>query len=391
MINGINDNKRLAGLFIDLKKAFDMVNHDKLLKKMYNIGIRGISFDWFCSYLCNRQQKVKIGCTYSSLLSISVGVPQGSVLGPLLFLIYVNSIFSVKFEGQPVAFADDIAFSYNSVNHSLLIKYIKNDLILLSQWLNENSLLLSEKTKVMFFDLSSKFSRHDEKFYYHSALCDKNNCCSDCFEITSTNEVKYLGITLDYHLNWKSHIRNIVKYLCTVLSKIYILRKLCPFYILKNVYYSLVESKLSYGLVCWGGTYYHSILPIIKLQKQVVKAIQFKPRYFSSWSLFSKANILPLRYLYCFKVLRIFFLRCGNVINRRVENYNSRSNLQYLVNVPMSKKEIFRRYYISTAPFIFNKLPLKLRSIKNKYEFLKEIKIWLFTITDIENLLKIIK
>jgi len=119
--NSIDDGKLCAGIYLDLQKAFDMVNHDILLYKLYNYGIRGVVHDWFRNYLSNRQQYTCVNGINSSLTSLSCGVPQGSVLGPLLFLIYVNDIGNVGLKVPVRLFADDTNLFIFGKNYLILM------------------------------------------------------------------------------------------------------------------------------------------------------------------------------------------------------------------------------------------------------------------------------
>ena len=139
------DNKRLGcGIFIDLQKAFDTVNHRILLSKMEHYGIRGCALEWIKSYLSNRKQYVSVNGSNSNLLPITCGVPQGSVLGPLLFLIYINDLPNASKKLTFYLFADDTNIYYESKDLSDLIRIVnKKELRLVKKWLDSNKLSLN--------------------------------------------------------------------------------------------------------------------------------------------------------------------------------------------------------------------------------------------------------
>ena len=137
------DNKRLGcGIFIDLQKAFDTVNHRILLSKLEHYGIRGCALEWFRSYLSDRKQYVSVNGSNSNLLSITCGVPQGSVLGPLLFLIYINDLPNASKKLTFYLFADDTNIYYESKDLFNLIKIVNKELRLVKKWLDANTLSL---------------------------------------------------------------------------------------------------------------------------------------------------------------------------------------------------------------------------------------------------------
>lgn len=389
----LNQDLKSAGLFVDIKKAFDMVDYQLLLKILYFTGFRGVTHQWFESYFSKRLQKVKINAVESFYKPLDIGVPQGSVLGPLLFLIYINSIFKLNFRGKAVAFADDMAFVYSGGSTETIIEEINCDLQLMSNWFHCHGLLLSEKTKCMFFQTSGCPITGDIGVKFHSPLCNElqsPTCSSQCIGIECVDEIKYLGVHVDHNLNWKKHINSLTKDFNGLLRKFYLLRKLCPTYITRGVYFALAQSKLQYGIACWGGTYESTLKPVITLQKHIIRVIYNKSRFSSSWPIFVNSRILPLRHLYYFKVLKMFFNRSGNRCFKYMNTYNFRSNNQCLHNVPRSKKEHFRRYYLSTSPYIFNKLPYAIRMCSKLSEFLTKVKDWLFTIKHSESILKLI-
>ena len=167
----LDQNKFCAGVFVDLKKAFDTVDHEILLKKPSHYGIRGIANEWFCSYLTKRKQYVIIGNQVSTLNEISTGVPQGSVLGPLLFLIYINNLHKCIKYSKTYHFANDTSIIQSHSSLQILSKSINKDLSNLSNWLKTNKLRLNiKKTKLALFrpkklklDHSFKFMKDDKK------------------------------------------------------------------------------------------------------------------------------------------------------------------------------------------------------------------------------------
>ena len=152
------DNKRLGcGIFIDLQKAFDTVNHRILLSTLEHYGVRGCALEWFRSYLSDRKQYVSVNGSNSDLLSITCGVPQGSVLGPLLILIYINDLPNVSMTFTSYLFADDTTIYYESKDLSNLLKIANKDFRLIKRWLDANKLSLNiDKTNYIIFHSFSR-------------------------------------------------------------------------------------------------------------------------------------------------------------------------------------------------------------------------------------------
>ena len=159
--HSIDNGKFGCGIFLDLQKAFDTVNHDILIKKLEHYGIRGNVLDWFRSYLRGRFQYVSVNGHLSDLLPISCGVPQGSVLGSLLFLIYVNDLPNISKVLQVYLFEDDTSISFESDNLLTLQKVVNRELRKVRKWLEANRLSLNiSKTNYVIFH--SKVRKIDE-------------------------------------------------------------------------------------------------------------------------------------------------------------------------------------------------------------------------------------
>ena len=195
-----------CGVFIDLQKAFDTVDHDILISKLEHYGARGIAKNWFSSYLQNRKQCVKLNGFESSLSDISYGVPQGSVLGPLLFLMYINDL-SVSVKNSMVHhFADDTNLLCINKSLKLLCKKINYDLRGITHWLNANRISLNiSKTEFVVFRSPRKIIDFDIKIKVNGQ------------RIYQSSYIKYLGVYLDEHLSWKPHIHELRKKLNQIL------------------------------------------------------------------------------------------------------------------------------------------------------------------------------
>ena len=188
--NSLDNRKFGCGIFLDLQKAFDTVNHEILLMKLEHYGIRGICLDWFKSNLSDRKQFVSVNGSNSSLCNITCGVPQGSVLGPLLFLIYIDDLPHSSSKLIFYFFADDTNIYYESENLDLLKKVAKKVLKKVKVWLDVNKLVLNiDKTNFVIF----KSPQH---------LCPVTVSIKiGNFPIRKTSYVKFLGVLLDENLS----------------------------------------------------------------------------------------------------------------------------------------------------------------------------------------------
>ena len=185
----LDDGQIACGIFIDFEKAFDTVSHDILLEKLDHYGIRGISNDWFRSYLSDRSQFISINGFNSDYKTIKYGVSQGSVLGPLLFLIFINDLNTAIKHSETFHFADDTCLlNIDSVKQ---INKVHNNLKFLVQWLNANIISLNvAKTEVVIFRRKKKDLGCD----LNLKLCGK--------KLKPSNYVRYLGIYLNEYVNW---------------------------------------------------------------------------------------------------------------------------------------------------------------------------------------------
>ena len=193
--NSLDKGNFGCGIFIDLKKAFDMVNHDILLAKLNHYGIRGVIWNWFKSYLTGGQQYVYLQGESSEIREITCSVPQGSVLGPLLFLLYINDLPNVSDKLKFYLFADDTNIYFESNDLKYIESTVNQELKNLSIWLKLNRLALNiSKTNFVIFCSNRRKLNHSV-----TLKMDKK-------AINETSHIKYLGVMMDNQLNWKHHI-----------------------------------------------------------------------------------------------------------------------------------------------------------------------------------------
>ena len=224
----LDNNNFACGIFIDLQKAFDTVDHNILLKKLNHYGIRGVANDWFNSYLSNRSQFVSIYGFKSKTKNISIGVPQGSVLGPLLFLIYINDLNVAINYAIVHHFADDTNLLITGKSLKSIKKHTNIDLKLLCNWLKANKISLnSSKTEAILFRHPNKKIDYDLKLKI------------DGKRIFLTNSVKYLGIHLDPHLNFKHHIHELSMKLSRATGMLSKIRHYVSYNTLISIYYAI--------------------------------------------------------------------------------------------------------------------------------------------------------
>ena len=281
----LDNGGHACGIFIDLQKAFDTVNHSILISKMHHYGIRGIANDWFKSYLSGRTQFVSVQGFDSEIENVKHGVPQGSVLGPLLFLIYINDLHACINYSKVYHFADDTNLLNTSSSPKRMQKQVNIDLKLLYQWLLANKISLNcAKTELIFFhkpghpingfDFKIKMNGH---------------------KLIPSDHIKYLGVYLDSTLSGNYHCQQLITKLKRANGMLSKIRHYVPKEELKSIYYAIFSSHMTYGCQIWGQKITYHNEKIFKLQNKAIRIINFKSYDADPNPLYKESGILKLQ------------------------------------------------------------------------------------------------
>ena len=285
--------------------------------------VMGSILDWFRSYLSNRKQYVSMQDTNSSIETITCGVPQGSILGPLLFIIYINDLANVSDLLFCILFADDTSVFINGTNLPDMINTLNIELSKLSEWLSANKLSINvAKSHFMIFHRSKIKVTHPEII-----LCNA--------PLIQVHYTKFLGVIIDDELNWRRHIAYIKNKIAKGMGIILKARKFLSKKILIQLYYSFVFPYLIYCIEVWGNAPDLHLDPLIKLQKKIIRIITFSAYGAPTKNLFLNMQILPFKNLVFHRLgLQLFKFNVGDlpfalqnlfVKNSSFHNYNTRN------------------------------------------------------------------
>jgi hypothetical protein len=362
ILHGLNDRLLTLGIFFDLTKAFDLIDHKILKYKLIAMGILGVPLDWVMSYLSDRKQVVCYSNGHQTIQSkpkkITCGVPQGSLLGPLLFLVFINDLPDYLSHCTTILYADDTS-TIITANSPLNLTHLANETVhKMHLWCKNNNLIVNEgKTGFLHF--------------LHTNSSNKIDLSALNIKAQHFNFTKFLGLTICDTLDWSYHIQAIVS---KISVGIYMLRKLAQLVshdTLKQVYYAKVHSYMAYGIMFWGSS--TAARKAFSAQKRAIKTIYQVPIRTPGKPLFSDIKILTLPSLYILTcVCFVHSNRQKFPANNSYHTYSTRSNNNIHVNQYSSSLCLNGPYHSSSK--MFNMLPDKIKNISLHANFKRRVK-----------------
>ena len=362
-------------LFIDFRKAFDSIDHARLILKLEHYGIRGNALFLFASYLTNRKQRVLLNGEFSDWLTIQTGVPQGSKLAPILFNLFVNDLANLPFQVlSPFQYADDTSFTSSNACLERLVQAFNTDLCLFFQWCTANKLMINfSKTKAMLLT-PKKLPNNIPQVLINNVRIDY------------VAEYSYLGIIIDNKLSFRSQIHNLNVRLSRIAGASYATKNHFSLEAAKIFYNSMALSLITYLIPVWGGASNTLISDLQITQNKIVRNLfGNKINWTHTTDIFRALKILKITSVYKLElgklVYNILYMNRYSKLAASLSelswthNYNTRKINIY--QLPFARVQVDRASTLFSAVNLWNGLPLSVRSCKSLYSFASNLKKYL--------------
>ena len=368
-LSAINKKELSAVIFLDLRKAFDLVNHELLTKKLEIYGCDSLAVKWFTSYLEDRKQYVLFKKAKSETRDVTVGVPQGSILGPLLFMTYINDLPLTCSKTSIAMYADDSTLHASGKTVTELETKVSEDLESVSKWCNSNRMALNiKKTKSMLITTKQKMCHLEKK---------NLDICINGDNLQSTECDKLLGVNVDMHLTWKQHVKKVHTTVSRLLHLLWQIRSYLPTDARVTFYKSYVMPHFDFCSCVWGTS---TDLPKLqKLQRRAIRLIFNLEKSDSTTKYREDLFLMPLKERNEFRIATMMYKAMNNLTPRYITNLfkyinsvhdrTTRSSVKRNLYVPRATLHAFKNSFAVRGAQVWNNLSLEIRSSKTLNEF----------------------
>lgn len=409
----IGGGGKAAACFMDLSKAFDMVEHKALINTLERIGIKGKALNLFIDYLQDRTQQVKLNGLklQSQLINTNqktitneninnkdrenntltpylsdilknkpFSVPQGTVISPILYNIYVCGMYDLPLKGKIISFADDTALVLKGTTWAEIYENLKHDMQIITQWLiNKNLCLNIDKTKIIPFCIDKRNLPQEKSLKIQNCVYCNSQCRCNTIEIT--NCIRYLGLQIDSHFRWEEHLTNLRNRLRRYIYPLLGLRKFLKMSLLKEVYYALIQSAIEYGICSYGRADPTLLKSLKTTQNMILKIIYKKKQRYPTQTLYAELEVLNIEKLFQKNVISFVHSNRDSLIkitDNHEYHLRHRSAITPLYKTKKGQKAID---YIGVK--LYEKVPQNFKEIREIKTFKTTLKTWLKT-NDIE-------
>ena len=362
ILDNVNQKEKTALCFLDIRKCFDTINHDILLHKLKKYGIKDLELKWFASYLSERSQIVVHNGAKSDTAFLNIGVPQGTILGPILFLIYVNDLSNVVRDGFINIFADDVVVYSSSSCIQTLQASMQNTMNDVFKWYQDNKLCLSiDKCSTLVINNNIKNPIRDFKINIGNE------------PLLQVKSMKYLGVVIDDTLNWHEHISTITKKFNIINARLRKLRNTTPLELRVKLYNSICTPVLDYASTVWGSFAQNVTNKIQRMEHIAARTLSGNYDFINvrGSTLMTQLNMSSFqnRYKYFLSLLTykaIHGLVPDHIANNIIFSYEvSQRHLRSFNNMHLYKPkptcELFKKSFAFAGPSQWNILPLQLK------------------------------
>lgn len=379
--SALENRQSSVGIFLDLSKAFDSIDHSILIDKLNHYGIRGHALELFKSYLTNRKQFVVMQNQRSNLEDIHYGVPQGSILGPLLFILYINDITTASDHFQYILFADDTNLFLTHKDNDQLFTIANAELKVIYQWFKSNKLLLNGK-KSSFIHFSYNNSESKPLFI-------------DNDKINEVNDTKFLGVMIDKELKWGPHISNLCKKLSKSVGIITRLRNELDSQTMLTLYFSLIYTHLTYCNIVWGSADNKHINKVSVLQNRFFRLLKHTTNnsHIKTTLIYKQHDCLKLKDIHklnsCLFMFKLKYNLLPPSCNKYLvtyNNHNTRSMPRSINNFThgIARLKVTNNYIKFLGPRIWSEIPNQFKSLIKISTFKLSLKKWFIDRYDLQ-------